>query len=180
MTEHWRIVRREPLLASYVFSVERRVIDTGTEELERDIAVHRGAVAVVAVDEHDRVGVIRQYRVAIEREQYEIPAGTVETGETDLLSVAQRELREEMGCVADEWQLIGSFLNSPGWTNQVMTVFLARSLTHVPRETVGPEEAASTIAWWDRETCRAFLAGPGPLDATTTIGLQHFLWSSGV
>ncbi len=179
MSGDWRIVRRESLLDSYVFSVERRTIDTGTEELERDVVVHRGAVAVVAVDDLDRVGVIRQYRVALEREHYEIPAGSIEFNETDRMSVAQRELREEMGCDAREWRTLGTYLNSPGWTNQTITIFQARDLSYFPRETVGPEEAASTIEWWDRDRCRAFLQSSGPIDATTTIGLQHFLWGSG-
>jgi len=179
MTSNWQIVRREPLLTSYVFSVERRIVDTGVEELERDVVLHRGAVAIVAIDDHDRIGVIRQYRVALEREHYEIPAGSVEATESDLLAVAVRELREEMGCVATTWRHIGTFLNSPGWTNQTIAIFEARGLTHVPRETVGPEEAASTIEWWDRDACRAFLQTTGPIDATTTIGVQHFLWASG-
>ena len=103
----------------------------------------------------------------------------MEATESDLLAVAVRELREEMGCVATTWRHIGTFLNSPGWTNQTIAIFEARGLTHVPRETVGPEEAASTIEWWDRDACRAFLQTTGPIDATTTIGVQHFLWASG-
>ena len=179
MSADWKVIRRESLLTSYVFSVERRVVDTGTEELVRDVVLHRGAVAIVAVDDLERVGVIRQYRVALEREHYEIPAGSVEEHEGDLLAVAVRELREEMGCEAQTWRPIGTFLNSPGWTNQTIAIFEARGLTHMPRQTMGPEEAASTIEWWDRDQCRVFLSSSGPIDATTTIGLQHFLWASG-
>jgi len=179
MTAAWHVIRRESLLTSYVFSVERRIVDTGTEELVREVVLHRGAVAIVAIDESDRVGVIRQYRVALEREHFEIPAGSVEVHEEDFLAVAVRELREEMGCESQSWQRIGTFLNSPGWTNQTITIFEARNLTHVPRQTIGPEEEASTIEWWGRDQCRAFLTSSGPIDATTTIGLQHFLWASG-
>ena len=97
MSKSFSIVERRTLLASYVFSVERRTISHEGTTFERDIAVHPGAVAMVAVNDRDEVGLVRQYRATADQVLWEIPAGTIDASDADPLFTAQRELLEEMG-----------------------------------------------------------------------------------
>lgn len=180
MSDQLHVVATSPLLSSYVFNVERRVVAQGDERYERDVVTHRGAVAILAVDELGRVGVIRQYRVAFDRHMWEIPAGTIDTDEVDALVTAQRELAEELGVTATSWRRLGRFLNSPGWTDQMMTVYEARGLEVGERTPIGPEEVDSVVAWWTREEVLSFIAADEPQDATMTIALLHYLGVHGL
>jgi 8-oxo-dGDP phosphatase len=166
------IAARETILSSYVFDVERRRVSHGGETFTRDVAVHPGAVAIVCRDADDRVGLIRQYRATVDAFSYEIPAGTRDVAGEEALRTAQRELREEMGLEAASWRLLGHFLNSPGWTDQIMTIFEARGLTSVGRRPEGPEENASTVHWMTRDDLRALRTSEPYLDATMTIALH--------
>jgi 8-oxo-dGTP pyrophosphatase MutT (NUDIX family) len=94
----------------------------------REVVEHRGAVVMIALDHEDYVYLVRQYRHAIGQELLEFPAGTLEAGE-EPLAAAKRELREEVGLVAAEWRLLGSFFSSPGFANEHIHVFLARNLS---------------------------------------------------
>lgn len=175
MSDFFAIVERENLLSSHVFAVERRTISHQGERFTRDIAVHGGAVAMVAVNDRDEVGVIRQYRATADRVLWEIPAGTIDPGDVDPLATAQRELLEEMGVRAARWQLIARVYVSPGWTDQVMHIFEARDLTVDERAPDGPEERAAQVVWLDRPRVRELLDADVINDATLTIGLRHFL-----
>ncbi len=172
MTGDFSVRSRETLFESRVFRVERRVVDApdGTR-FERDVAVHPGAVAVLVINDHGEVGLIRQYRATVGRPCWEIPAGTLDhEGETPL-AAAQRELVEEVGVAARSWREIGRFMNSPGWTDQVMVVYEARDLEKRPREPDGPEERLAEVAWFAPEALREVLRDEGAIDSTTTIAL---------
>ena len=175
MSDSFAIVARETLLTSYVFSVERRTIAHAGEEYKRDIAVHRGAVAMVAVNERDEVGLVRQYRASADQVLWEIPAGTIDASDTDPLATAQRELLEEMGVHAATWRRIARVYVSPGWTDQVMHIYEARDLTVSQRAPEGPEETAAQVVWLSRQQVRELLEGDHLNDATLTIGLRHYL-----
>lgn len=175
MSDAFSIVARETLLSSYVFKVERRTVAHDGEEYTRDIAVHGGAVAMVAVNEHGEVGLIRQYRATVDQILWEIPAGTIDASDADPLATAQRELLEEMGVRASTWHLIAKVYVSPGWTDQVMHIFEARDLLVEDRSPEGPEESAAQVVWLGRERVRELLDDGEVNDATLTIGLRHFL-----
>ena len=96
--------------------------------VEREIVEHHGAVAVVALDEQERVLLVRQFRSAIQREILEIPAGTLEIGE-DPAKCAVRELKEETGYAAANWEEIVRLYPCPGYSTEQMWLYLARQLT---------------------------------------------------
>lgn len=102
----------------------------------REIVEHRGAAAIVALDAQERVLLVRQYRAAAERELLEIPAGTMEEGETPG-ECASRELQEETGYHAGRWKALGSFYPSPGFSTEVIHLYLAHRLV---RANPSPEE----------------------------------------
>ncbi|MBE3588298.1 MAG: NUDIX hydrolase [Thermoanaerobacteraceae bacterium] len=96
---------------------------TGT----REVVEYAGAVAVVALNEAGEVFLVRQYRYAVGEELLEIPAGKMEHHE-DPFMCAQRELAEETGLFAADWQMLCGFYSTPGFTTEKMHLFLARNL----------------------------------------------------
>jgi 8-oxo-dGDP phosphatase len=121
------------------------------ELVRREVVEHPGAVAIVALDDGDRVLLIRQYRHPAAAMLWEIPAGLRDVDGEPLVETARRELLEEAGCQAADWRVLADYLTSPGISTERLRVFLARRLTMVPaeqREYVRQhEEAYLTVAW---------------------------------
>lgn len=173
MSDSFEIERTEILLHSRVFDVERRTIRHDDVAFDRDVAVHRGAVAILVINDDGDIGFLRQYRAAFDSHLLEIPAGTQDVDHEDPLDTAKRELREELGCEAKQWRLLGRFMNSPGWTNQVMTIYEAREITQLDRLPAGPEESASSVCWLSAEDLRTTLAREEAIDSTTAVALHR-------
>jgi len=167
------VTSSEHLLGSWVFDVERRTISGPDGCFERDVVVHPGAVAILCVDEYERVALIRQYRATVDALTYEIPAGTLDGEGENALTAAQRELVEEIGVVASSWTELGTFLNSPGWTNQTITIFEARNLAYVPRQPAGPEESVSEVLWLTIGELAELQKVERFFDATTAVALHR-------
>ena len=134
------------------------------EQVVREVVEHPGAVAIVAMDEADRVLMIRQYRHPVRSMLWEIPAGLRDVPGEQPLETARRELLEEAGYQAGHWQVLADYLSSPGISTEQVRVYLARNLTVVPagqHEYVRQhEEAYLTVAWMPlAEAVRAVLAG---------------------
>lgn len=111
----------------------------------REIVNHPGAVAVVAVDDDHQVVLERQYRAALDENLLEIPAGKRDVVDEPPLAAARRELVEEVGVDARDWVELGAFYNSPGFTDEHTTLFLATGLIEVGNDLQGPEEEAMEI-----------------------------------
>lgn len=95
-----------------------------------EIVHHPGGAAVVALDDANRVCLVRQYRHAVGGYIWEFPAGKIDNKEPPL-QTAQRELEEEAGRRAREWRSLGDYLSSPGILTEVVHLFLATGLTEV-------------------------------------------------
>ncbi|NLG56331.1 MAG: NUDIX hydrolase [Rhodococcus sp.] len=108
---------------------------------EREVVEHDGAVAIVAVDEDDRIVLVYQYRHPVGRRLWEIPAGLLDIPGEDPLAAAQRELVEEAGLTAASWSVLIDVAVSPGFTDESIRVYLAEGLTEVERPTPEHEEA---------------------------------------
>ena len=101
---------------------------------EMDIARHSGASAIVPfmndpAGNEPQVLLIRQYRFAAGGYIYEIPAGRLDADEAPI-DCAARELKEETGCTADHIEPLTTILTTPGFTDEVIHIFLATGLTH--------------------------------------------------
>jgi 8-oxo-dGDP phosphatase len=107
----------------------------------REVVEHLGAVAVVALDDAGAVVLIHQYRHPLGRRLWELPAGLLDSGDETPLAAARRELAEEVGLAASDWTTLVDVAVSPGFTDEVVRVFLARGLTEVDRDVQGEEEA---------------------------------------
>ena len=94
----------------------------------REVIRHIGAVCVIPVLDNGDVIVERQYRYPLDRVILEIPAGKLDAPDEDRLSAIQRELREETGYTADDWTVIGDFHPAPAYSDEYITMYLARGL----------------------------------------------------
>jgi len=101
-------------------------------------------VAILAIDDEDRVLLVRQYRVAIGEALLEVPAGTLDVlpdgSIEDPETAAPRELEEETGMRAASWRLIARFWTAPGFASELMYLYLATDLRPADGELLGPDE----------------------------------------
>lgn len=119
------------------------------EGFDRLVLEHPGAVVVLAVDEDDRVCLIRQYRHAAGGRFIELPAGLRDAGPEDPVEVAKRELREEVQLQATDWRLLMQSYPSAGITSERHWIYLARGLSHADRGdfVMKHEEAEIEVLW---------------------------------
>lgn len=103
----------------------------------REVVRHVGAVAIVPLGDDGRVTLVRQYRAPLGELTLEIPAGKYDYAGEDALSAARRELLEETGLSANRWERLTSIATTPGFADEIITIFLARGLT---RGEASPDE----------------------------------------
>jgi ADP-ribose pyrophosphatase len=153
----------EVVFEGRVWDVRRDVVDLPTGPVVRDYVQHTGAVAIVVVDDADRVLLIRQYRHPIRTHEWELPAGLLDVPGEPPEVTASRELWEEADLRAERWWRLGEHHSSPGGLTERMHVFLARGLTVVPedeRHVRTDEEAGLKTRWVPLdEVADAILAG---------------------
>ena len=123
------LVKREYLYRGRILNLRRDTVRVSNgAEAQREIIEHPGAVVIVALDAADNVLLVQQYRHAVGHELLELPAGTLEKTELPA-HAALRELKEETGYTAQQWELLARFFSSPGILTEEMYVYLARGLT---------------------------------------------------
>ncbi|WP_410585511.1 NUDIX domain-containing protein [Amycolatopsis sp. lyj-108] len=136
------------------------VVMPGGGTARREVVEHLGAVAVVALDDDGAVTLIHQYRHPIGRRLWELPAGLIDKAGEDPVGAAERELVEEVGLSAERWETLVDVAASPGFTDEVVRVYLARGLSEVDREVLGDEEADLVVRKFPLdEAVRMALAG---------------------
>jgi 8-oxo-dGDP phosphatase len=161
--ESWHVAATEPLLKHWLITVRADKVQMPDQNYaERTVVSHPGAVAVLALDEANRVLMIRQYRHPVGYQLWEIPAGLRDVYGEPLLATAQRELLEETGYRAREWHVLVDSFTSPGFTSERIRIFLARGAE--PADDSGyqrEDEEKFLVAEWVplAETVRLALAG---------------------
>jgi len=154
-----------------------QVVDLGIEtvclpnatRLELEVVRHPGGAAVVALDERDRVCLLRQYRHAAGGWLWELPAGKIDPGEK-ADDTAKRELEEEAGLRAGDWQTLGRILTTPGFCDEVIHLYQARDLQRCNARPQAHE--VIEIHWIDHAEALRRVRNGDIRDAKTVIGLQ--------
>lgn len=164
-----KLVSSKEVYASPIFKVtEDRAVAPDGFEIQRAIVRHGGSAVMLAVDDENRVLLVRQFRLPAQQHLWELPAGRLDEGETPL-QTAKRELIEETGYRARRWKKLISFYPSPGYVSEKMTVFVA---TEIQQGDAAPMED-------ERIECRWFTLGEledwirrGKIsDAKTLVGI---------
>ena len=137
---------------------------------QRDVVRHPGAVAIVPILDDGRVALIRQFRYATGKTLLEIPAGTLEQGEPPL-ECAARELREETGYEAKEFEPLLSCFMVPGYSDEVIHFFVARGLSVVGDDPEIDEEI--TLELYSQEEVRRMIEENVIEDAKTIVGILY-------
>jgi len=185
MAEHTAQVRDEPADLEVVSSekvFDGKVWDVRRDEVQledgqsvtREVLVHTGAVGVVALDEQDRLLLVRQYRHPVRHYLWEPPAGLLDVDGEDPLDAARRELAEEAHLRATDWHVLVDYFNSPGGSTEAFRSYLARGLEAVPEDDrhVGDgEERDMPVAWVDLDEARDLVLGGQLHNPTAVTGI---------
>ena len=128
----FRVLSSETVFEGPIISLYRdRVAMPGGGDSVRDVVRHPGAVAIVAVDDRERVVLVRQYRHPVGAHLWELPAGLRDADGEPPLETAKRELAEEAQLAAAHWSLLTTSYSSPGFCDEQVLIFLAEDLTEV-------------------------------------------------
>jgi 8-oxo-dGTP pyrophosphatase MutT (NUDIX family) len=153
--------------------LEDRVVQPdGTEGSYTVVEERAGAVLIVAVDDAQRVVLVRQHRYPIEALLWEVPGGEVPVG-VDPLVRARQELREETGIVAEQVQFLGKFAPWPARLRRCSVVALATGLDVSSLSVLGQErdESIQEVRWYTRVELVELIASGDILDANTLCSL---------
>ena len=131
------------------FAIKRIKLPIG---LEKTFGVidHPGAALAVPITNDGKIVLLRQYRFAISRRILEFPAGTLEKNEEPLNSI-QRELGEEAGYKAYQWNPLGKMTPCPGYSNEIIHMFLARDLVELAEKPLGDDDEDIEILHMTKE-----------------------------
>jgi 8-oxo-dGTP pyrophosphatase MutT (NUDIX family) len=174
------VIDRRVQFTGRIWSIVSDDVDFGTSVATRDVQLHPGAVAVIALDESDRVLLIRQYRHPVGRWLFEPPAGLLdEPGEPEWQTAA-RELAEETGYSAEQWNVLVDLFLSPGGSSEAIRVYLARGLSLVPGgrpHTGEAEESHLPRVWVDLDDARGLVLS-GRIGSPSAVSGILAAWAS--
>jgi 8-oxo-dGTP pyrophosphatase MutT (NUDIX family) len=168
-------VRSETVYEGAFFSVRNDVYrHEDGEEAEREIVAHSGAVGIVVLD-GERLWLVRQPREAIgSPDLLEIPAGKLDEEGEEPLETAKRELAEEIGKQAAEWEPLGAFYTSPGFTDERVHLFLATGISDVEERPEVEEDERIDVDVRPLAELDELIATAE--DSKTIIGLARLRW----
>jgi ADP-ribose pyrophosphatase len=166
--------------AGRVWSIVSDDVDFGSVVAQRDLVLHPGAVAVIALDDEDRVLLIRQYRHPVGGYLFEPPAGLLDAPDEPPWQTAQRELAEESGYAAQRWDVLLDVYTTPGGSSEAIRVYLARALTPLALgrpHTGEAEEAHLPRAWVELDDARDLVLS-GCIGSPTAVAGILAAWAS--
>ncbi|HZN16049.1 MAG TPA: NUDIX hydrolase [Acidimicrobiales bacterium] len=170
MTRFRKLTEREAF-AGHVFRVAVADFESPDgEAFQREIVRHPGAVSVVPVDGSEAI-LVRQYRAAVDRDLLEIPAGKRDVAGEPPETTARRELEEEIGMRAGRVEELAELYMTPGFSDEVMTIFLASDLETTAVQAHGVEEQYMTIERVALADVPGLIAAGEIADAKSIIGL---------
>jgi 8-oxo-dGDP phosphatase len=130
----YEVVASEQIYTGRIISLRKDTVAMpGGGTSDREVVHHPGAVGIVALDDDDRVVMVRQYRHAVGEHLWELPAGLRDVDDEPPVDSARRELAEETQLAAERWSLLVTQHPSPGFCDELIQLYLAEGLTEVAR-----------------------------------------------
>lgn len=139
---------------------------------KREVIIHSGGAAVLAINDNDEIALVFQYRAGCSEVVCELPAGKVERDEEPIVC-AKRELLEECGMVSDDWTLLNDCYPSPAYVDEVISVFLAKNCRKVAEKHLDEGEYLS-FRLIDFKQALAWVLSGDIKDAKTQIGILSY------
>lgn len=174
MTFEEKTLKRTEIFKGQIFDVvvDDVVLPDGTKS-KRELVFHNGAVCVLAITPDDKLLLVKQYRKAIEKISYEIPAGKLEIGEQDDPKVAAlRELEEETGYTG-ELELLYDFYSAIGFCNERLRLYVAHNLKKVENPRPMDDDEYIEVLFVTLEEALELIANGEICDAKTIIAIQQ-------
>ena len=171
-----KTLKRTEIFDGHIFKVvvDDVALPNHLGQARRELVFHRGAVAVLAVTDDNKIILVKQYRKAIEKVSYEIPAGKLEVGENGSeQSVAARELEEETGYSGDFHQIY-EFYTATGFCNEKIKLYQATHLQKVPSPRPKDDDEVLEILELTYQECMDLVESGAIEDAKTIIALQYY------
>jgi ADP-ribose pyrophosphatase len=166
-----KLAEREVFRGSLVQLTTAEFAGPDGVRFERDVVHHPGAVVVVPLTEERNVIMVRQFRAAVETELLEVPAGKRDVAGERTEVTARRELAEEVGQSAGRIELLACFYNSPGFSDELSWLYLARDLSPVDLDRQGHEEQLMTVEEVPLDGVVGLISAGRIIDAKSIIGL---------
>lgn len=167
------LIGSQPIYQGRVVSLRVDEIEVASgHNVRREVVEHPGAVVVLAVDGGGRILWVRQHRYAVGRDLLELPAGTLEHGESPE-ETARRELPEETGFAAASWQRLGGFFTAPGFCTEYIHAYLATDLT--PEQAQGDEDEEMEVVPLSLEESLARIDSGEVEDAKSIAAVLYYL-----
>jgi ADP-ribose pyrophosphatase len=172
-----RVVSSTPIYKGHIIDVRADEIEIEPGRVyKRDIVGHPGAVVILPVDAQDRLLWITQYRYAAGKTLLELPAGTLEVGESPI-ETAKREIVEEVGFAAATWHDLGGYYSAPGFCSEYLYAYLATDLREDQADGDENEDIAVLPLTLDETYAR--LDGGEIVDAKSIATLMLYLRHQG-
>jgi ADP-ribose pyrophosphatase len=161
------IVYRNPHIAFRKDSVSTPAGSPG----EYGVVERPGGVFIVAMTADHSICLIRQFRYPVQLSTWEVPAGGID-GSEDKLVAAQRELAEEAGLKADDWELLGVFFPAPGYSSESSHVFLAQGLHDIDYKESNPDERIENKKFCSLKDIAGLMQSDTPFDGPTITAIS--------
>ena len=163
--------KKQQIYEGRIISLELDEVNLpNNETLKMEVVRHPGGAAVVATDGQGRVCLLKQYRAVFDEWLWELPAGKIDHKEPPL-QTAKRELEEEAGCIAKDWQSLGHVVSSPGVFDEVVHLYWAENLTNV--ESRSEPHEVFEVHWLPFSEALALAANGDISDAKTVVALYR-------
>ncbi|MDI9484993.1 MAG: NUDIX hydrolase [Bacillota bacterium] len=154
-----------------VFNFITKDVWVGNKVRQFKMVDHPGAAATLVVED-GQVLLVEQYRPAAGRLMLELPAGTIDRGEPPI-ECAQRELQEETGYSAQHWETLGHLYPTPGYTNEILYLYLASGITKGEQRLDDGEDIK--VRWVPLDEVREMIDNDGINDAKTIVSIFRYL-----
>lgn len=141
------------------------------ETATREVIKHKPASAVIAINNEQKMLLVKQWREPIKQITLEIPAGLVDSTDASPLDAMKRELNEEGGYRADYWEKVSEFYSSPGFCDEKMYLFYCDTLTKLTDKRALDADEFLTSSWYSLDELKTLLAEGKIVDAKTIYAI---------
>lgn len=157
MTFEEKTISSETIYEGKILTLKKDKVQTVSGESYRELIIHGGGAVIIGLTKSGKMLMVRQYRKAIERDCFEVPAGKIDPGEDPIIT-AKRELEEETGYRAGDIKFLSKFYPSVGYDNELLYLYIARDLEKTNTH-FDPDEALEIEEWEIQDLYEMVMSG---------------------